>query len=166
MSTKKAHSSALKNNQALSLFYLFFHFKSSLERAGSRDSVLPSTPWRGCRREHRAQLISGSNIYDPREAEGRRCSVTAARSCGPGVARHPLEGQPRQRQLSFPRRLLGFWAWQGWGARRQVSGPGLMPKAPARPFCGAPSARTTRERAHSGRKPRAWRALRGQEGRN
>jgi hypothetical protein len=28
-----------------------------------------------------------------------------------------LEGQPHQRQLSFPRRLLGFWAWKGWGAR-------------------------------------------------
>ena len=51
-----------------------------------------------------------------REVEGRHCSVTVARSCGPGVAHTPLEGQPCQHQLSFPRRLLGFWAWQGWGA--------------------------------------------------
>lgn len=111
MSTKKAHSSALKNNQALSLFYLFFHFKSSLERAGSRDSVLPSTPWRGCRRERRAQLISGSNIYDPRGGGRQTLQRHSSQKLWPGGGPAPSGGSASPAPAQLPQkapRLLGL----------------------------------------------------------
>lgn len=132
MSTKKAHSSALKNNQALSLFYLFFHFKSSLERAGSRTS--PSQhPWRGCRREHRAQLTREQYL----RPSGRRKADAAASQQPEAVARGgpaPSGGSSsRQRQLIFPQKAPRLLGLAGLGSWRQVSGPGLMPKAPARP---------------------------------
>ena len=145
MSTKKAHSSALKNNQALSLFYLFFHFKSSLERAGGRDSVLPRTPWRGCCRELRAQLISGSSIYDPRGGGGQTLQHHSSQELWPGGGPAPSW---RVSLTSASSASLEGSSASGPGRAgelgRQVSRPGVMPAAPSRPFCGAPSPRTTR----------------------
>lgn len=45
------------------------------------------------------------------------CGVEDSATGGPGVAQHPPIGQPHHHQLSFSEGLLGFWGWQGWGAR-------------------------------------------------